>query len=251
MEVLAYMTNLWEEYSRTKAADIREELIINYIDIVKFIAGRLYASYGSNVEFDDLVSYGVFGLMDAIDKYDITRGVKFETYAQLRIRGAIIDQLREMDWLPRSVRQKSKEIEKAYYDLERELGRPATDEEMADNLGLSLEDFQKKIQNITAYSIVSLDDLLEQKREITTGEDDNQIETPENAVKNNEIKEMLIAAINNLPEKEKKVVSLYYYDELTYKEIGKILSISESRVSQIHTKAIIRLKNKIKNLFEG
>ncbi len=244
------MTNLWEAYNKTKSTDIREELIMNYIDIVKFIAGRLYASYGNNVEFDDLVSYGVFGLIDAIDKYDITRGVKFETYAQLRIRGAIIDQLREMDWLPRSVRQKSKEIEKAYFELENKLGRPATDEEAADSLGLSLEDFQKKIQNITVYSVVSLDDLLEQKREVTSSEEDKQTETPENIINSNELRDTLASAINSLPEKEKKVVSLYYYEELTYKEIGKILSISESRVSQIHTKAIIRLKNKVKNLFE-
>ncbi|HYE83994.1 MAG TPA: sigma-70 family RNA polymerase sigma factor, partial [Clostridia bacterium] len=162
------LTNLWETYSRTKAAAIREELILKYIYLVKFVAGRLYASYGNNVEYDDLVSYGIFGLIDAIDKYDFARGVKFDTYAQLRIRGAIIDQLREIDWLPRSVRQKSKELEKAYFEVENKLGRPATDEEMAESFGMSVEDFQKKIQNITTYSIVSLDDLLEQKREVTS-----------------------------------------------------------------------------------
>ncbi len=244
------LTNLWEAYSKTKDAGIREELILKYIYLVKFVAGRLYASYGNNVEFDDLVSYGIFGLIDAIDKYDLSRGVKFDTYAQLRIRGAIIDQLREIDWLPRSVRQKSKEIERAYYQLENKLGRPATDEEMADSFGLSIEDFQKKIQNITTYAIVSLDDLLEQKREVTSNEDDKQLETPESLVENTEVKEILVDAINILPEKEKKVVSLYYYDELTYKEIGKLLSISESRVSQLHTKAIIRLKNRFKVAFE-
>lgn len=244
------MTNLWEAYSKTKAASIREELILKYTYIVKFVAGRLYASYGNNVEFDDLLSYGIFGLIDAIDKYDITRGVKFETYAQLRIRGAIIDQLREIDWLPRSVRQKSKEMEKAYYEMENKLGRPATDEEMADTFGLSLSDFQKKVQSIVTYSIVSLDDLLEQKREVTGSEEDNQIETPESSVENAEVNEILVDAINSLPEKEKKVVSLYYYEELTYKEIGKLLNISESRVSQLHTKAIIRLKNKFRIAFE-
>lgn len=244
------MTNLWEAYSKTKAADIREELILKYTYLVKFVAGRLYASYGSNVEFEDLVSYGIFGLIDAIDKYDIARGVKFETYAQLRIRGAIIDQLREIDWLPRSVRQKSKEIEKAYYELENKLGRPATDEEIADSFGLSLEDFQKKIQSITTYSIISLDDLLEQNREVISSEEDKQIETPESAVESNEVKQILIDTIDSLPEKEKKVVSLYYYEEFTYKEIGRLLDISESRVSQLHTKAIIRLKNKFRTAFE-
>ena len=244
------LTNLWEAYTKTKDTGIREELILKYTYLVKYVAGRLYASYGSNVEFDDLISYGIFGLIDAIDKYDHNRGVKFDTYAQLRIRGAIIDQLREIDWLPRSVRQKSKEIEKAYYEMENKLGRPATDEEMAHSFGLSIEDFQKKIQNITTYSVVSLDDLLEQKREVTSREEDNQSETPESVVENTEVKEILIDAIGNLPEKEKKVVSLYYYDELTYKEIGKLLNISESRVSQLHTKAIIRLKNKFKVAFE-
>jgi RNA polymerase sigma factor FliA len=244
------LTNLWETYSKTKEAGIREELILKYTYLVKFVAGRLYASYGNNVEFDDLVSYGIFGLIDAIDKYDLSRGVKFDTYAQLRIRGAIIDQLREIDWLPRSIRQKSKEIEKAYYEMENKLGRPANDEEMADSFGLSIEDFQKKIQNITTYSIVSLDDLLEQKRDVTSSDEDKHIETPESEVENTEVKEILVDAISTLPEKEKKVVSLYYYDELTYKEIGKLLSISESRVSQLHTKAIIRLKNRFKIAFE-
>lgn len=244
------LNNLWEEYSKTKSASIREELIIKYTYLVKFVAGRLYASYGNNVEFDDLMSYGVFGLIDAIDKYDYARGVKFDTYAQLRIRGAIIDQLREMDWLPRSVRQKSKELEKAYFELENKLGRPATDEEMAENYGMSLQDFHKKIQNIASYSVVSLDDLLEQKREVTSSEEDNQADSPENMVEDTEIKDILINAISSLPEKEKKVVSLYYYEELTYKEIGKLLCISESRVSQLHTKAIIRLKNKFRTVFE-
>lgn len=244
------LTKLWEAYAKTKDAAIREELILNYTYLVKYVAGRLYTNYGNNVEFDDLVSYGIFGLIDAIDKYDIARGVKFDTYAQLRIRGAIIDQLREIDWLPRSVRQKSKELEKAYFEMENKLGRPATDEEMAESLGLTVEDFQKRIQNVTTYSIVSLDDLLEQKREVTSSEEDKQIETPESIIENNEVKEILIDSINALPEKERKVVSLYYYDELTYKEIGKLLSISESRVSQLHTKAIIRLKNRFKAVFE-
>lgn len=244
------LNNLWEVYSKTKDAKLREELIIKYTYLVKYVAGRLYASYGNNVEFDDLVSYGIFGLIDAIDKFDLGRGVKFDTYAQLRIRGAIIDQLREIDWLPRSVRQKSKEMERVYYELESTLGRPATDEEIADKLGVSVEELQKKIQNITTYSIVSLDDLLEQKREVTSSEEDKQEEAPENVIENTEVKEILQEAINSLPEKEKKVVALYYYEELTYKEIGKLLNISESRVSQLHTKAIIRLKNKFSFVFE-
>lgn len=243
------VNSLWEAYSRTKDSKIREELIVHYLYLVKFVAGRLYASYGNNVEFDDLVSYGVFGLIDAIDKFDINRGVKFDTYAQLRVRGAIIDYLREMDWLPRSVRQKAKELEKAYNELENELGRPAKDEEVAGKLGVSIDEFQKKIQNITTFSVVSLDDMLEQKREIT-GDESRADENPDSLVESAELNNILAEAINIMPEKEKKVISLYYYEELTYKEIGKLLSISESRVSQLHTKAIIRLKNRISSVLQ-
>lgn len=242
--------SLWENYSRSKDVKTREELILRYIYLVKFVAGRLYSSYGNNVEFDDLVSYGVFGLIDAIDKYDLGRGVKFDTYAQLRIRGAIIDQLREIDWLPRSVRQKSKELEKTFSELENKLGRPATDEEMAEHLGITLDAFHKKIQNITNYSIVSLDDLLEQKRDVM-GDEEKPADSPEHIVENGVIKNILSEAINLLPEKEKRIVALYYYEELTYKEIGKLLNVSESRVSQLHTKAIIRLKNRLRASFES
>ncbi|MFZ5352054.1 MAG: FliA/WhiG family RNA polymerase sigma factor [Bacillota bacterium] len=242
------INGLWESYSKTKDAKIREQLIVNYIYLVKFVAGRLFASYGNNVEFDDLMSYGVFGLIDAIDKFDYNRGVKFETYAQLRIRGAIIDQLREIDWLPRSVRQKAKDLERAYTELENELGRSATDEEIAEKLGITVDDFQKKVQTVSTYSIVSLDDLLEQKREHFS-EPENDSDSPEGMIESIELKNILIDTIDALPEKEKKVITLYYYEELTYKEIGKLLNISESRVSQLHTKAIIRLKGKISSVF--
>lgn len=235
--------NMWDNYIRTKDVKVREELIIKYLYLVKFVAGRLYANYGSNVEYDDLVSYGVFGLIDAIEKYDTGRGVKFDTYAQLRIKGAIIDYLREIDWLPRSVRQKAKELEKAYFDLENELGRAATDEEVAAKLNVSVEDFQKKIQHVSTYSVVSLDDLLEQKRELVNDEDNDT--SPGAAIEQDVLRNLLVETINGLPEKENKVITLYYYEELTYKEIGKLLNISESRVSQLHTKAIIRLKSKI------
>lgn len=235
---------LWISYSNTKDIKIREELIIHYIYLVKFVAGRLFSSYGNNVEYDDLVSYGIFGLIDAIDKFDINRGVKFETYAQLRIRGAIIDYLREIDWLPRSIRQKTKELEKAYSELENELGRFATDEEVSKKLGITTEELNKRIQNATNYSIVSLDDFLDQKREINFSDSKN-IDSLDNIIEEQELKETLVDCIKILPEKEKKVISLYYFNELTYKEIGKLLSISESRVSQLHTKAIMRLKSKL------
>jgi RNA polymerase sigma factor for flagellar operon FliA len=244
MEANMEINTLWDSYIKTKDAKVREELIIKYLYLVKFVAGRLYTNYGNNVEYDDLVSYGVFGLIDAIEKYDTCRGVKFDTYAQLRIKGSIIDYLREIDWLPRSVRQKTKELEKAYYELENELGRPANDDEVAARLNVSLEDFQKKILYISTYSIVSLDDLLEQKREFANDNMDNET-NPGAAIEKDVLRNIIIETITALPEKENKVITLYYYEELTYKEIGKLLSISESRVSQLHTKAIIRLKSKI------
>lgn len=238
------VNNLWELYSKTKDLKVREELILHYVYLVKFVAGRLFSQYGNSVEFDDLAGYGVFGLIDAIDKFDPSRGSKFETYAQLRIRGAIIDHLRETDWLPRSIRQKAKEIEKAYFELESTLGRSAKDEEIAEKLGMSVEAFQKKIQIISTYSIVSLDDLIEQKRE-GFNEECKTEDDPDHIMQYAELKKMLIDAINLLSEREKTIIALYYYDELNYKEIGKVLNISESRVSQLHTKAIIRLKNQI------
>ncbi len=239
---------LWDKYIRTKDMKLREELILNYLYLVKFVAGRLYSSYGNHVEYDDLVSYGIFGLIDAIEKYDTNRGVKFDTYAQLRIRGAIIDYLREIDWLPRSVRHKAKELEKAYQDLEGKLGRSANDEEVALQLGISIDELQKRIQNVSTYSVVSLDDLLEQKREFQSDIVDGDT-NPGAAIEQEALNKILIEAIGVLPEKEKRVITLYYYEELTYKEIGKLLNISESRVSQLHTKAIIRLKGKISSCF--
>lgn len=240
---------LWEKYTIKRDKKIREELILHYLYLVKYIAGRLFVNYKNTVEYDDLVSYGIFGLIDAIDKYDLSRGVKFDTYAQIRIRGAIIDFLREADWIPRSVRQKAKEIETAYDEIEAEKGESATDEEVAFKLGISLDEFHKRIYSISSYTLVSLDDYLEQSREISLkSEDLNGI--PEKRIEKKELKRVIIEFIDKLPEKEKKIITLYYFDELTYKEIGSILKISESRVSQLHTKAIIKLKKKLKSFLE-
>lgn len=240
---------LWEKYAKKKDPKIREELILHYLYLVKFAAGRLYINYKNAVEYDDLMSYGIFGLIDAIEKYDFSRGVKFDTYAQIRIRGAIIDYLREIDWIPRSIRQKAKEIENAYIEVENEKGASATDEEVAAKLGITLSDFHKKIHSISSYAIVSLDEYLDQNREINLDTEDLII-SPENRIENEEFKRILADIINELPEKEKRIITLYYFEELTYKEIGLILQISESRVSQLHTKAIIKLKNNLKVIFE-
>lgn len=238
--------DLWKQYCSTRDASVREKLIIEYSYLVKYIAGRLNIYFGSNVEYDDLVGFGVFGLIDAIDKFDINKGVKFETYASVRIRGAIIDSIREMDWVPRTLRQKSKELEKVYRELENELGHSATDKEVADKMGVSLDEFYKLLNEVNVSSIVSLEEFMEQNFEIGVEvSDSNTGYKPETHVETEEIKEILATAIDKLPEKEKTVLSLYYFEELTLKEISAIMKVSESRISQIHTKAILRLRGKL------
>lgn len=243
------INDLWEKYAKSKDQKLREELILNYLYLVKYIAGRLYVSYNNNVEYDDLVSYGMFGLIDAIDKYEFSRGVKFETYAHLRIRGAIIDYLREIDWIPRTVRQKAKELEKAYTEVELEKGSNATDKDIAEKLGITESELQKRIQSMTSYSVVSLDEYLDQHRENTIDLYNEDSSNPTSRLEAEEFKNSLAEAISSLPEKEKKIITLYYFEELTYKEIGAVLSISESRVSQLHTKAILKLKARMSLLF--
>lgn len=237
---------LWKHYHDTKDPAVREKLILEYSHLIKFVAGRLNIYFGSNVEYDDLVGFGVFGLIDAIDKFDINKGVKFETYASLRIRGSIIDSIREMDWVPRSLRQKNKELEKAYWEIENELGHSASDKEVADKLGIELDEFYKLLNDVNVSSMVSLEDFLEQNYEI--GVDIRQGsggDRPEHHVEITELKEILGDAIERLPEKEKTVISLYYFEELTLKEISAIMKVSESRISQLHTKAILRLRGKL------
>lgn len=237
---------LWKEYFATKDNSARQALILEYSYLIKYIAGRLHIYFGSNVEYDDLVGYGVFGLIDAIDKFDITKGVKFETYASLRIRGAIIDSIRDMDWVPRSLRQKNKEIENAIWDLENELGRSATDKEIAEKLGLRQDEFYKRINEVNLTSMVSLEDFLDQNYELGVESQNYSMgDSPERLAELAEIKEILGDSINKLPEKEKTVLSLYYFEELTLKEISAIMKVSESRISQLHTKAIMRLRGKL------
>lgn len=238
--------DLWKQYAQTKDSSTREKLILEYSHLIKFVAGRLSIYFGSNVEYDDLVSFGVFGLIDAIDKFDINKGVKFETYASLRIRGSMIDSIREMDWVPRSLRQKNKELEKVYSEMENELGHAASDQEVADKLGISLDDFYKLLNDVNVSSMVSLEEFLEQNYEIGVDVSySNKDDNPEKYAEISEIKEILEDSIEKLPEKEKIVISMYYFEELTLKEISAIMKVSESRISQIHTKAILRLKGKL------
>ncbi|MCX7772802.1 MAG: FliA/WhiG family RNA polymerase sigma factor [Clostridia bacterium] len=242
--------DLWKKYSETRDPAIKEQLIVEYADLVKYVAGRLSIYFGSNVEYDDLVGYGVFGLIDAIDKFDLSKKVKFETYASLRIRGAVIDSIREQDWAPRSLRKKGKELEKAYFELENQLGHSATDQEVADRLGISSDDLNKLLQEVNMSQMISLEDYLEQNHE--AGLDplslDRDTSQPEQRMEVVELKETLADAIDKLPEKERTVVTLYYYEELTLKEISMIMKVSESRISQLHTKAIMRMRGRLERL---
>ncbi len=238
---------LWIDYARTKSPEIREKIILEYAPLVKVVAGRLGMYLGNNVEFDDLVGYGIFGLIDAIDKYDSMKDVKFETYASLRIRGSILDQIRKMDWIPRTIRQKQKQIEAVMRQVEQETGRPATDEEIAIGLGISDEEYTQWQSQMKITGVVSLNEYIEQGSDISNDRVrvSSHFEQPEKVMEKHELKEMLMEALELLTEKEKKVILLYYYEELTLKEISNILEVSESRVSQLHTKALSKMKTKL------
>jgi len=240
---------LWEKFIKTKDPKIKEQLIIKYMPLVKLVAGRMAIYFGGNVEYDDLVSYGSIGLLDAIEKFDSQKGVKFETYAYTRIKGAIIDCVRSQDFLPRSIRQKAKEIEKAYIEIERE-GRTPTDHEVAKRVGLSISELQKLQEKISSGMIVSLDSFLEQNYESKIGGLEDFVSQPEHFIENEELKEVLRQQIDNLLENERMVIVLYYYEELSIKEIAKILGVSESRVSQLHTRALLKLRSALQKYLE-
>lgn len=244
------MTNeqLWINYKELNDKAAKDELIIHYVALVKIIAGRLYSSYNAHIEYDDLLSYGIIGLIDAIDKFDHKKQIKFETYANIRIRGAIIDQIRHMDWIPRSTRQKYKKIEEAIQKLQKIHGSEFTDEQIAEELNLTLYEYNRMLGEATTYSIVSLEEKIEDNMSFDIASDTVDFQ-PEDRFVEKEVKKILANTIEKLPEKEMRVMQLYYYSELTYKEIAEILSISESRVSQIHTKAISKLKLSLNNLF--
>ena len=237
---------LWKEYQKSKSPGIREQLIIEYSSLVNVVAGRMSMHLGHLVEYDDLVGYGIFGLIDAIDKFELTKGVKFETYASLRIRGSILDQIRKMDWIPRTLRQKQKKLENVMKELEGSNGRPASNQELAEKMGISVEELEDLINQTQIANLVSLDEYLEQGSEVKI-ESGNTVrfEQPETIVERQELKKMLAEAIDSLTENEQKVIALYYFEELTLKEISKILEVSESRVSQLHTKALKKMRNRL------
>lgn len=239
---------LWEEYQKTPTFELRERLITEYAPLVKVVAGRLSMYLGYNVEYEDLVSYGIFGLIDAIDKFDTGKDVKFETYASLRIRGSILDQIRKMDWIPRTVRQKQKKIEEAIKKVETRTGRNASDEEIAAELGIAETELTEWQSQLKVTNVVSLNEFIEQGGEpVMDARNNAHFVQPEDSVQQEELKKVLSETMELLTEKERKVILLYYYEELTLKEISSILEVSESRVSQLHTKALLKMRKKMGN----
>ena len=229
----------------------REEVIKKYSPMIKYVANRIAMRLPPHIEVDDLISVGVLGLMDAISKYDSSRGAKFKTYAEFRVRGAILDELRSLDWVPRSIRQKASQVDKVVVALQSKLSRQPEDEEVAKEMGLSLEQFHNTLNETKSIPIFSLEDLGIAKE---SGEQQSLLDClagkadadPQTQIRLVELKEIIAKAIDALPEKERLMVSLYYYEELTMKEIGAVLDITESRVSQIHSKAVYRLRTKLK-----
>lgn len=239
---------LWEEYAGTRSPEVREKIILEYAPLVKVVAGRLSMYLGYNVEYEDLVSYGIFGLIDAIDKFDCLKDVKFETYASLRIRGAILDQIRKMDWIPRTIRQKQKRIDAAIKEIETQYGRSATDEEIARLLGITDEEYLDWQSQMKITNVVSLNEFLEQGSEVSNEAGSTKsaaFDSPEEILERDELKKMLEQALELLTEKERKVIILYYYEDLTLKEISNILEVSESRISQLHTRALQKMRGRL------
>ncbi len=241
--------DLWERFKETGETEAREGLILTYSPLVKFVAGRVGVGLPKNVEQADLVSYGIFGLIDAIDKFELDRGVKFETYAVSRIKGAILDELRALDWVPRSVRARAREIERSIAELEHRLQRSATEEELARHMGIRLDELQDALAEISVLGLVALDELLNasERDSASVGDlvPDPKGTDPVAAFEIEETRRILADAINRLPDRERLVVTLYYYEGLTLSEIGDVLSVTESRVCQIHTKSVMSLRNRM------
>jgi len=242
---------IWEDFKATASPEAREQLIIKYSPLVRYVAGRVGVGLPPNVEHADLVSYGIFGLIDAIEKFDLERAIKFETYALSRIRGAIIDELRSMDWIPRSVRSKAREVERTYAELENELHRTPTEPEVASRMSIPLRDLHHIFSQVSYVNVVALDELMggggDKGDGMSLGDTlkDHKAVDPVMAFEGEETKYLLARAIEQLPEREKIVVTLYYYEGLTLAEIGKVLGVTESRICQMHTKAVLQLRNKL------
>lgn len=247
------LKELWKRYKEDGDERVRERLVVAYSPLVKYVAGRMGAKLPSHVEEADLISYGLVGLIGSIERYELDRDIKFETYAVQRIRGAIIDELRSLDWVPRSVRAKARDVERAHSVLENRLGRAPGEEEMAGELDVSTEAFRTTLLEIANSSVLALDDLWSssdpdggQVSLLDTISDPNAVD-PETAIDTAELKDRLAEAIELLPDRERLVIALYYYEGLTLREIGEVLGVTESRVSQLHTKAVLGMRSHLQS----
>ena len=237
---------LWADYAKNPTRELRENIILEYAPLVKVVAGRLSMYLGYNVEYDDLVSYGIFGLIDAIDKFDACKEVKFETYASLRIRGAILDHIRKMDWIPRTIRQRQKKINMVEKALEQAKGRAATDEEMAEALGISVGEYIEWQSQMKVTGLVSLNEYMESGSDVSQDSGQgttSRFESPEESFEKKELAKALSDAMALLTDKEQKIITLYYFEDLTLKEISNVLDVSISRVSQLHTRALAKMRD--------
>jgi RNA polymerase sigma factor for flagellar operon FliA len=249
------LRELWRSYKNDGDERARERLVVAYSPLVKFIAGRMASGLPSHVDEGDLVSYGLLGLIGAIERFDLDREIKFETFAVARIKGAIIDELRSLDWVPRSVRSRAREVERAHGALEAKLGRSPTDEEMAEKMEMTVDEFQDALLQIANSSVLALDDLWTfadpdggggQISVLDTIQDPSALD-PESEAHTAELKDRLADAIESLPERERLVIALYYYENLTLREIGEVLGVTESRVSQLHTKSVLALRSRFQS----
>lgn len=249
---MAAVEELWKEYTKTKSKTAKDKLLVEYASLVKYIAQRIAVNLPSSVDVNDLISAGILGLINSVETFDLSRGFKFETFATHKIRGAILDELRAMDWVPRSVRQKARQLQRVYSKLQDELGRMPYDDEVAKELGINIKDFEQLLSDVTPTTIISLEEAMP-SRDDSDSKSIHVVDTIEDPEGSNplkdlgyqEVKGILKESIMDLPEKEKLVVALYHYEELTLKEIGEVLGVSESRVSQIHSKAILKLRSRL------
>lgn len=248
------MLRKYKEEPNRLSAEQKDKLILEYAPLIKFIAQKIAVRLPSNIELDDLISSGVIGLMDAIDKYDPTRDNKFKTYAEFRIRGSILDELRAQDWVPRSVRDKAKLLDRTVIELEAEMGRTASDEEVAERLHMTMDEFYDLVNQVRPVSVLSIDDAATfsnvDKKSILNILEATKLNNPYTQLNLKSVKDVVTKAIEELPERQRLVLSLYYYEDLNLKEIGKVLRVTESRVSQLHAQAISRLRGKLAQTFE-
>lgn len=240
---------LWYEYKTTRSLDIRNKILMQYLGIVKCIAIKMNSVYRSKADLEDIVNEGVLVLMDCIEKFEPERGIKFETFASIRIRGSIIDYIRNQDWIPRSLRKKVKDIESTYSKLQNEKGRYVSDDEVAEHLNMSTAELNRTIGEANAFFLLSYEELLLDNSSI--GQDSLTIDSTESKLQDEELKKMIALSIDQLNESERTVISLYYYEELKLKEIAEILNLTQSRVSQIHAKALMKMKAYLKSYMEG